>query len=245
MTPKYWAGIFAVMLAIFIVGSVAIKGVNKGKMFVENNLPAALGLMMKADFKVDRHHLGDVERLQLMRSTPGKVDSAVLTVKADSTDEDVQALFASTCRLRIISAQPISSRTTFACTSDRDSAKLNLVRFGHITMMPQGKTVVLYVNGDNASDLSMNAYKGVGSSDSGEIDIVAANDNFSLTVNGREFVRASGNDNGGSLVIRDANGKPIVQINGDDKGGSVKVTDASGKPIVDIHGTSKKDTVHH
>lgn len=236
MTRKYWAGIFAVMLAIFGFGFLAARGFDKGKQVFQDNYPSALSLMMKSDFEVDRRHIGDIERMQFMRSTPGKVDSAVFTVNADSTDEDVQALFASTCRLRIISAQPISRSTRFACTSDRDSVKLNLVRFGHVVLMPQGKTVVLYVNADNAPDVMMNAYRGFGSGDSGEIDIAATEADFSITINGRELVRASGDSNGGSFVIRDHNGKPIVEIGGDDKGGSVKVSDGNGKSIVNIHG---------
>ena len=244
MTRKYWIGILAGMLGVFVFGMLIARGVDKGKAAIQRTFPAALNLL-NADFRVDSHHLGDVERVQMMRSTPGMVDSIVLTVKADSTDEDVQALFASTCRLRLISAQPIDSHTRFACTSDRDSARLDLVRFGHVILMPQDKSVVLYVNADNAPDVRQKAYRGYGAGDSGEIDILAADDTFAITINGRELVRASGDEKNGGFVLRGANGKPIIEINGADSNGSVKVTGANGKPLINTHGTTRKDTIHH
>lgn len=239
MTPRYWAGIFAVMLAIFGVGMLVARGVNKGKMFVENNFPASLGLI-NADFRVNGGRVGDVQRLQFMRSTPGRVDSAVLTVKVSG---DAAALQAPGCALRVVNAQPFGSQTRFLCTSARDSARLRLVPFGHIELLPDGKQVTLYVSGDRESDVQLHAYRGTGSNDSGDVDIQAADGNFSITVNGREIVRASGDSAGGSLVIRDSNGRPIVQISGDSTGGSIKVTDANGKTRVNIHGSAaKKDS---
>jgi hypothetical protein len=239
MTPRYWAGIFAVMLAIFGAGMLVAREIYKGKAFVENNVPAALGLI-NANFRVDGDRIGDVQRMQFLRSTPGRVDSAVLTVKLSG---DAAALQAPGCALRVVNAQPFGSQTRFLCTSARDSARLRLVPFGHIELLPDGKPVVLYVSGDRESDVRLHAYRGTGGGDSGDVDIRAADGNFSITVNGREIVRASGDSGGGSLVIRDANGRPIVQISGDSAGGSIKVTDANGKTRVNIHGsTPKKDT---
>lgn len=245
MTPKYWAGIVAVMLAIFGVGMLVARGVHQGKMFVENNFPSSLGLI-NADFHVDGDRVGDIKRLQFMRSTPGRVDSAVVTVKLTG---DADALEEPACVLRVVNAQPFGSSTRFLCTSARDSARLHLVRFGHIELS-DGNQVVLYVSGDRADDVQQHAYRGTGADDSGDVDISAADGALSITVNGKEIVHASGDSNGGSLVIRDANGRPIVQISGDSAGGSIKVTDADGKTRVNIHGagvnvhssSSKKDS---
>ena len=240
MTPRYWAGIFVVMLAIFAVGMLVARGVKRGTMFVENNFPASLGLI-HANFRVDGGQVGDIQRLQFMRATPGRVDSAVLTVKLTG---DAAALQAPGCALRVVNAEPFDRRTRFLCTSAKDSARLRLVPFGHVALLPDGKQVTLYVSGDRESDLQLHAYRGTGSNDSGDVDIQAADGNFSISVNGREIVRISDDSSGGSLVIRDSNGRPIVQISGDSNGGSIKVTDANGKTRVNIHGSGpKRDTI--
>ena len=241
MTAKYWTGIIAVMLAIFATGMLVARGVNKGKMFIENNFPSALGLI-HADFRVDGDRLGDIQRLQFMRSTPGRVDSAVLTVKATG---DVSALQQPGCALRVVHAQPFGGATRFVCTAAGDSARLHLVPFGHVLLLPDSNAVTLYLSGDGASAVQQHAYRGTGANDSGEVDIRAANGNLSITVNGKELVRASGDSGGGSLVIRDGNGRPIVQISGDSAGGSIKVTDANGRTRVNLHGsapTKDRDT---
>lgn len=235
MTPRYWAGILAVMLVIFGAGMLVARGIHKGRAFVENNLP-----LLNASFRVDGGRVGDIQRLQFMRSTPGLVDSAVLTVKVTGNAAAVQE---PGCLLRVVSAQPFGSATRFLCTSPADSARLRLVPFGHVELLPDHHRVALYVSGDRIADVQQHAYRGTGGSDTGDIDIQSADGNFSITVNGREIVRASGDSGGGSLVVRDKNGRPIVQIRGDSAGGSIKVTDTNGKTRVNIHGSSsRKDT---
>src|ERR1019366_1615487 len=175
-----------------------------------------------------------------MRSTPGRVDSAVVTVKiAESAD----LRRAEGCLLRVTNGHPFNGGTRFLCTASADSASLDLVPFGHVTLLPDGKQVRLYVAHSGADDVELHAYRGTGG-DSGDVDINTTNGNFSITVNGREILSASGDSAGGSLVIRDPKtGRPIVQISGDSDGGSIKVTDANGKTRVNIHGTGpKKDT---
>ena len=168
-----------------------------------------------------------------MRSQPGRVDSAVVTVKLDKDVDEGRV----GCALRVAHGEPFGSRTRFYCTSSADSARLELVPFGHVELLPDGKQVTLYVARDDEDDLQTNAYHGAGGHDSGAVDIRAANDSFSVTVNGREIIHISGSDNGsGSVVVRGANGKPIVEIGGDSNGGSVRITDANGKTRVNIHG---------
>ncbi len=234
MTPKYWAGIVAAMLAIFAVGMLVAKGVQRGRDFVTASFPMALG-MLKDGFRLDGNSIADVQQMQFMRSSPGNVDSAVLTIKLHG---DVSADKFDHCALRAINAQPISSRTRFECTSSADSAELNLKPFGHVVVLPAGRDVTLFIPEDDLDDVAQHAYRGTGSGDSGDISISATEGHFSMTVNGKELVRAGGDSNGGSFVIRGANGRPIVEIHGDSAGGSVKVTDGDGKTRVNIHGTS-------
>jgi hypothetical protein len=234
MTPKYWARIVAGMLIVFVVGTVVWRGMIRGKEFVSSVLPGSLPLLA-AGFHVDGDRIGDIQRLQFMRSQPGRVDSAVITVKLDRVADEGRA----GCALRVVRGRPFGSRTRFQCTSSADSARLELVPFGHVEFVPDGKRVTLYVARDAEDDLQTNAYHGAGGHDSGTVDIRAANDSFSVTVNGREIIHVSGSDRGGgNVVVRGANGKPIIEIGGDSNGGSVRITDANGNTRVNIHGKS-------
>jgi hypothetical protein len=235
MTTKYWVKIVAGMLIIFVIGLFVVHGVRRGKDFVASVLPGSLPLLA-AGFHVDGSRVGDIQRLQFMRSHPGRVDSAVITVKLDKDADEGRV----GCVLRVVRAKPFGSSTRFLCTSSADSARLGLVPFGHVELLPDGKQVTLFVARDGEDDLEMNAYRGAGGHDSGTVDIRAANDSFTVTVNGREIIHISGNDNGGSLVVRGANGKPIIEIGGDSNGGSVKITDANGNTRVDIHGNGSR-----
>lgn len=237
MTPRYWAGIAFAMVVIFAVGMMINKGINRGKAFVIDNFPTSIPLMMNSGFRVDGDHLGDIQRMQFLRSNPGKVDSAILTVKiADSAD----AQRIESCTLRATNAHPFSSSTRFLCTSHTDSARLKLVPFGHIELLPDGKQVVFYVASDIAGEMHDSAYRGKGSEDSGDVDIHVGDGRFSMAVNGKQIMQVNGDSSEGSLVIRDGNGNTIVQINGDSVGGSVRVNDSHGKKIIDIHGTGPK-----
>lgn len=242
MTPKYWARIVAGMLIIFVVGLFVARGVRRGKEFVTSVLPGSLP-MLAAGFHVDGGRIGDIQRLQFMRSEPGRVDSAVITVKPDKA-ADVGRVDG--CALRVVNGEPFGSGTRFLCTSSADSARLGLVPFGHVELLPDGKQVKLFVTRDGEEDLQLHAYRGAGGHDSGDVDIRAQNDSFTVTVNGREIIRISGNDNGGSVVIRGANGRPIVEIGGDSAGGTVKITDANGKTRVNLHGhaSGKRDSAN-
>lgn len=231
MTAKYWARIAAGILIIFVIGIFAARGVNRAKEFVAEKLPGSLP-MLAAGFHVDGSKIGDIQRLQFMRSEPGVVDSAVISVKLDH-DADASRL---SCPLQIMHGEPFGHSTRFTCTSSEDSARLDLVPFGHVEILPEGRQVAILVPRDDEDDWRAKAYHGAGSHDSGNVDIRAANDSFSVTVNGREIVRISGSDRGGGIVVRGANGKPIIEIGGDSNGGSVKITDTNGKTRVDIHG---------
>jgi hypothetical protein len=220
------------MLIIFVLGLVVKRGVNRGKDFVNSVLPGSLPLLA-AGFHLDGDRIGDIQRLQFMRSQPGRVDSAVITVKLDKDAVETRP----GCVLQVTRAKPFGSRTRFQCATSDDSARLDLVPFGHVEFLPDGKQVTLFVARDGEDDLQMNAYHGAGGHDSGTVDIRAANDSFSVVINGREIVHISGSDNGGNVVVRGANGKPIIEIGGDSNGGSVRINDANGKPRVNIHGT--------
>jgi hypothetical protein len=236
VTHKYWIRIFVGIAVIFVVGSLVTRAgkalVSRGKTMVRDHFPSSMPLLATG-FRTEDGRVGNFRRVQFMRSTPGRVDSVVLTVALDS-GEDVSQF--KDCALRATSAHPFNGSTRFVCTDADDSAHRHLMPFGHVAFTGNGPTIPLYVSRDVYSDVNMNAYRGQGSDEAGDVDITNGNGEFSLTVNGQTLVRASGDSNGGSLTIRDSHGHPIVQINGDSNGGAVKVMDAQGHTKVDVHG---------
>jgi hypothetical protein len=241
MSPKYWARIVCSTLAIFVVGLLLVKGFHRGKAFVIDNFPTSIPLMMNAGFRVDGDRLGEIQRMQFLRSKPGEVDSAVLTVKiADAAD----AQRIESCTLRATNAHPFSSSTRFLCTSHTDSARLDLVPFGHIEILPDGKQITFYIASEIADDMRDNAYRGRGSDDSGDVDIHVGDGRFSMAVNGKQILQVNGDSSGGSLTLRDHNGNTIAQFNGDSAGGSMRINDSHGKKIIDLGTNSKKGSDH-
>ncbi len=236
MNRKYWLKVAAAMTLIFVVGVVVAHGVRagiaRGKTMLASVMPAGLPLM-HAGFRIDGDRLGDINRLQLMRSTPGRVDSAVITV---SLQNAATLSRFSDCRLMVENARHLDSHTTFDCATPADSAALDLVPFGHVVLEPGDNNVTLWVADDQVAELARNAAHGAG--DSGDVDIRSDHGNFSVSVNGRPIVQASGDSTGGSLIVRDPSGHPIVDISGDSNGGHVKIMDSQGRTKVDIKGTS-------
>lgn len=241
MTPRYWAGIAFAMLVIFAVGMVINKGISRGKAFVIDNFPSSIPLMTSSGFRVDGDRVGDIQRMQFMRANPGEVDSAVLTVKIGDS-ADVQRI--ASCTLRATNAHPFSSSTRFLCTSHSDSARLELVPFGHIEILPEGKEVTFYVASDIEDEMHSHAYRGKGSDDSGDVDIHVGDGRFSMAINGQQIMQVNGDSAGGSVRITDGRGNTILQVNGDSEGGSVRINDSHGKKIIDLHGTGSSKPAH-
>ncbi|HEY4319677.1 MAG TPA: hypothetical protein VGM77_00755 [Gemmatimonadales bacterium] len=228
MTPKYWVRIVLGILVIFAIGYGAKTAFHKGKTFVVDKFPPSLMLMSDAGFNLNGDKEGDIRRLQFMRSTPGHVDSAIITVKF-SSDEDISQL--KDCVLRVINGHPFSHNTRFECASADDSARLALVPFGHVTVEPEGTDVPLYISQRDAGGVQSDAYRGAGG-DSGNVDINATGDNFSITVDGKQLVKINGDSNGGSFTVRDRNGKTIVDLHGH-----------GNNAVINIHGAaSRKDS---
>ncbi|MGH7584211.1 MAG: hypothetical protein ACREL5_13395, partial [Gemmatimonadales bacterium] len=69
MDTRYWVRIAVTMLIIFVVGAVVWSGINRGKQFVADNFPSYLSLMSHG-FRIDGDKVGDIRRVQFMRSSP-------------------------------------------------------------------------------------------------------------------------------------------------------------------------------
>ena len=225
MTPKYWIRIALGMLAIFAVGMLINCGLMHGKRhvteLVEGTGPVNVPLLGMA-FRLNDEKVGGISRLQLLRSQPRRVDSAIVTVKLN--DVMFADRFAD-CRLTVRDGHNLNDKTSFFCAQPADSAAMDLVPFGHVVLMPSGQQVAMWVPASVAADLREIDSDAMG--DSGNVDVQGSPGGLSVKVNGQEVVSMRGDSTGGSLVVRDGKGRPIVTLHGDSTGATVEVTDSA------------------
>ena len=137
MTPKYWTGIVAGMLAIFVVGMLVGAGIEPRQGVRQQQSPGVAAAAGDAGFRVDGDRLGDIQRLQFMRSQPrrGRLGGA--------HGQDRRTLPTAAVALVHAAGRPTPSRSAVAPASSAcraaDSAQLELVPFGHVEFQPTGK----------------------------------------------------------------------------------------------------------
>ncbi|HEX3927004.1 MAG TPA: hypothetical protein VHW65_03335 [Gemmatimonadales bacterium] len=245
MNRKYWLKVLAGVVGIFVLGLLVMRGVRAGVQHAKTSIASTVGTMTSkpglfdVGFRVDGDSLGTVRRLQLLRSTPRRTDSAVMTVQLQDA-----ALMSrvSGCHLALESTHHFNRSTSFTCADVDDSASMQLVRFGHVVVDPGHVEVPLFVPREQLASFQ-HENPGVSNvGDTGDVDIQSQSGHFSVNVNGHEVVSIEGDSasGSGSVVVRDSHGVPIIEISGDKDGGSVKVRDSTGRTRVDIGGKNSK-----
>lgn len=220
MTPKDWIKIVAGMLGIFIIGMIIRTGFHVGERKVEQITHSASTLsipMLGAPFRLNDLKLGSLQKLQVKRNAPDKVDGFDLTVRLnDSVDVERFA----DCELTVTDAHQIDNKMAFACLTEADSGFSDLEQFGTITFLPSGQRHRLMLPSSVVEDLR-------NGSDGNQTDAVSRHDsngNVNIKINGQQVVDIQGSDSGGRIQIRDPKtGKLIVDIQGGENGGTVKI----------------------
>ncbi len=215
MTPKYWIKIGIGMTIIFVVGLVVKSGFDRGTQYLKDRFPGSLW-MLASGFQVGGTQVGDIRRVQLLRSRPRQVDSAVLTI---ALHDSAQVARFRDCRLAAIGSSGFNEHTRFDCVSVADSARLDLIPFGHVLVQPGDITVPLWLPGENVAAFRRDAFSanGLEADGAGDVDIRKDHAFLSINVNGRELFHFKGDSADGSVIIRDGKGRVVVNIS--DKGG--------------------------
>lgn len=220
MTPKDWLKIVAGMLGIFIVGMVIRMGFHVGERKVGEIAHSASTItvpMLGAPFRLNDLKLGSLQKLQVKRSAPDRIEGFELTVTlGDSVDVEQFA----NCELTVTDAHQIDNKMSFACLTEADSGFADLEQFGTITFRPSGQRHRLMLPSSVVEDLR-NGTAGH------QADLVSRADsggNLNIKINGQQIVDIQGSDSGGRIQIRDPKtGKLIVDIQGGEDGGTVKI----------------------
>lgn len=220
MTPKDWIKIVAGMLGIFIIGMIIRTGFHVGERKVEQITHSASTLsipMLGAPFRLNDLKLGSLQKLQVKRNAPDKVDGFDLTVRLnDSVDVERFA----NCELTVTDAHQIDNKMAFACLTEADSGFSDLEQFGTITFLPSGQRHRLMLPSSVVEDLR----NGPDGNQGDEVSRRDSNGNVNIKINGQQVVDIQGSDSGGRIQIRDPQtGKLIVDIQGGENGGTVKI----------------------
>ena len=214
MTPKYWLRIVCGMLAIFAVGMLVNMGINHGRAKVTEIVDGSGALsfpLMGMGFHLDGQNLGGFERIELLRSQPRQVDSAILRLKLNDT---AFVSLLTNCRLTINDPQNISEKTTFFCADSAVSAQLDLVQFGHIEIVPTGEQVAIWLPADVATEIRTSSLD-EDVTDSANVDIDAGEKGLNVKINGQPLVNVIADS--GRVVIRDSSGKEVIRVTTDGK----------------------------
>lgn len=228
MTFKYWLKIVLGMLVIFAIGAFVWRGIRNGRAFVNSDRAIDIP-MLGASFKLGGERLGKMQRLRIERSSPRRVSGLDLTVALDS---NIMVSRFDGCSLAIIDASKIDKNTTFVCAVAGDSARLNLVPFGTVTLNPEGREMVLLVPQSVMVDLQRSFVNKGGPNDGANIS--GDSGSLHVRINGKDVVSIQGDSVGGSIKVFDAKGRAIVDIAGDSTGGHVVVKDSNGKTKVNV-----------
>ncbi len=224
MTPTYWTKIALGMLLIFGVGMFAVKGINAGKAKVMDLTHSSSSItlpMLGASFKMNDVSLGGLEKLQIERSAPDRVQAFNLTVRLD---DGVDVNQFADCELTVRDASHIDKNSTFTCLTEADAGFGDLVEFGRIKFLPSGQNHRLMLPRGFRDELQQGHAETVDLAGTPVKANEADAGNVSVKINGKQVVDIQGNDAGGRILIRDpATGRAIVDISGNDAGGSVKI----------------------
>jgi hypothetical protein len=224
MTPTYWIKIALGMLVVFGIGMFAVKGVNAGKAKVMDITHSSSSItlpMLGASFKMNDAALGGLEKLQIARSAPDRIQAINLTVRLnDGVDVEQFA----DCELTVRDASHIDKNTGFTCLTAADPGFSDLVEFGRIKFLPSGQNHRLMLPRGFRDELQQGHTEALNSAGTDMAADKGDNGNVSVKINGKQVVDIQGNDAGGRILIRDpATGRAIVDISGNDAGGTVKI----------------------
>ena len=143
---SYWIKITLKALVVFAIGMIIVTAIrktrNQVRIYSETSepikIPFPFGIV---PFRLDGNRLGTVEHLTLLRDSPQGISNIQLVVKlADSVASSRLAA----CMLVVDDVEHLDNRTTFRCQG-QDTAGLQLMPFGHVSLEGSGDTFTLLI----------------------------------------------------------------------------------------------------
>lgn len=247
---RYWVRIALGVVLVFVIGTVAMAAVRRGKAEVRHllgtvgsRLPLQLA---RLKFRFEGRDLGRVSGIDIQRTAPG--DPGRVTVRVSLTDADaIEAL--RNCSLTIDDVAHMNERTGFRCAAPAELGAGDLTETGKIIFEPGTVTRPLFLlehdldrwrrSDIRSLDASMNTNARGGVQAQGSFDIRSHDGpekgSFTLQADsqgavisvkddaGRTLVDFRADQGGVNLNVRDSRGRNLIRLLADSLGAAIKV----------------------
>jgi len=236
MHQRYWLKIALGALMVFAVGMVVIvlarRSIAEIKALAQSSRPIGIPLAI-LPFRVDGEQLGNVRRVELLRSSPHEISGFRLMVRLRDSTGTTRL---SDCTLTINDPDSFATRGGFGCEVG-DSASGHLKRIGEVVFEPGGAVRAIFALADHAGRWHGHDFAAVqaevarlqaaGLTDSAaRVRIEADSARALIEVSGDSdgaLVRIQADSHGARMRLRDRSGREVFGLRADPSGASVSV----------------------
>jgi hypothetical protein len=237
MRQRYWLKIALGALAVFAVGMVLIvlarASIGEVKALARSSRPIGIPLAAILPFRVDGRQLGNVRRVELLRTSPHEISGFRLIVRLrDSTG----TTHLGDCTLTMNDPDSFATRGGFGCEVG-DSGSGHLKRIGEVVFEPGGAVRAIFAPADHAAPWRGHDFAALqaevarlqadGLADSAaRVRIEADSARALIEVGGDSagaLLRIQADSHGARMQFRDRSGRDVFRLRADPTGASVSV----------------------
>lgn len=238
---RYWLKIALGAALVFGLGMGVIalvrSSIGELRALAESDRPIGIPLAI-LPFRVDGSPIGDVRRLELLRSSPSKVTGVRLMVRLNDSSEAARLR---DCRLTLHERSALGGRDGFRCEGPGDSSTPAVKRIGEVVFEPGGVVRAIFVPADRAAAwrdydtasvrAELEKLRAQGLADSAaRVRIRADSERAIIEVqgdSGERLVRIQADSHGALMHIRNRAGKSLFRMRADSNGASISVLEDS------------------
>ena len=236
---RYWLRIALGALLVFLIGTVAMAAVRKGKAEVRQLL-ATVGAriplqLANLKFRFEGRNVGSVTGIDIQRAAPR--DPGRVTVRVTLADEtEIEAL--RDCVLTTDDLAHLNEGTGFRCAAPAELGAGDLVETGKIIFEPGTVTRPLFllqrdVNHWNRSDIrSLDA-----SMNTSAHGVVRARGNFDIRNEGgpeKGSFTLQADSQGAVISVKDDAGRSLLDFRADQGGVNLNLRDRRGRNLIKL-----------
>lgn len=245
---RYWLRIALGATAVFALGMGLIaltrNSIAEVRALAMSTRPIGIPLVIMP-FRLDGNQIGNVRRLDLLRTSPSDFSGIRFIVRLD---DSAAAARLPDCRLTLTDPPSLAQGNGFQCISSADSAALHLKVVGEIVFEPGGVVRALFAPPDHADSWRnydsaraqakrLAQFQAKSLADSAVHAFIRTDSTGALIdirgKSGNGLVHIQTDPHGASLQIRDGSGRKVVQMQSDPSGASLSIVGDSANRLGD------------